>query len=432
MKPFTGAEPIRVQPSQWQEDLEIPVTGAQTLNPVPVKPQNYLNLEKPLWGIKLSDRFHVRFAVGGVIQATAPTLNTEFPLGFVDRVGISGISKWFGNQKRFRDFNRCTYWNYLNLFRTTPQRCFVSRNGGAFQQVQGNGGTQVAAPSNVINTNTDYDIIIETVIPFVPMFKLQQDIVTKQQAPFMLREGSSFEQQNGGKVWRNVELLLNIADYTGLFDNVDLTKSTITFGAIQGTNKAGGAAACAGNPLVTLSLLPALFGSGVDAGEAAAQAAKVGKALLFQQQQTIPSDVLTASVPNPTVLQRLSTTNPHYARLLIKAGNAPVDVPSNGVQSVMQTPNDGIFTHVEIRQNRKPIRFADNVDIFNAKEQFAAKYDTLIPAGYFPVDFLHGLDLNSAVDVSNLSSDNWTANGTSIGAAGQIGEVLEETLITAA
>lgn len=430
-KPFSGNLPIRVLPALWQEDINVPVTGGQQITPGNIKPQNYLNIAKPAWGFKLSIRFHVRYAVGGTAQGTAPTLNTEFPLGFIDRLGVSGISRYFGNQKRFRDFNHCTFWTIMNMLSNNPQRCIVSRNGAAYQQVQGNGSSQVANPTNTINTNTDYDVIVESTVPFVPLFGIQRDVVMKQQAPFMFREGSPAEQAAGGKIWRNVELVLSMADFSGLFDNVDLTKSTITFGQLQGTNKAGGTAAASGSPLITLSMLPVMFGDSEDSGEAGALAAQVGKGLLFQQEQTIQAAVLTASVANPTILQRLSVTNPHYARLFIKTGNSPVSTPSNGVQSVVQTPNDAIFTHVEIRRNKKPIRFGDNIDIFNAKEEFARKYDTVIPAGYLPVDFLHGFDLNSAVDVSLLTSDNWTLNGASAGAASQIGEVLEESFITA-
>lgn len=431
-RPFAGNMPIRVQPDEWQEDISWPVGALQAMAPQPLQPQKYLRVNKPLWGVRLRVEAHVRYAVGAAIQVTAPTLHQEFPLGAIDQVGLSGTSKFFGSLKRFRDLNHNTFWNYVNLFAgSVPQICLVSRNGAAYQQVQGPGSAQVTAPANVANTNTDYDIIIHSLIPFVPLLpKIGFEVVTKQQVPYLIREGLGLADSD--KIWRNLALLLNMADYTGLFDNVDLTKSTITFGARQGTENAGGTAAAAGSPIVRLSLIPVMFGNSEEEGDANADAMGVGKAVLYQQKQVIQSPVLTGSVPSPTILQRLATQIPHYARLLIKTGTQGVNAPSAGVVSVMDNLSDSIFSHVEIRRLNKAIRFADSISPLQAKEAFRNVYGTPIPTGYLPISFVSGLDLNSAVNVSGLSSDNWTANGSSVGGATNIGEIMEETFEVAA
>jgi hypothetical protein len=412
--PFNG---LQIQPAEFFETLSVP-QAAGVIVPNELIPQKELRKNKLLWGLQLDVRFHVQ-VVGAA--GNASVLNYEFPLGFIDRLKVDGSSRKFGGVREFLNVNFATLLQYLALY---PQigtngafrypLVMVSQAGATYvQQLGPNSGTNIQnLTGKAIATNptagaatTHYDVIIQAVIPFVPL-GLQDPA---QQALFMLN----------GPDWEVLNLHVFQADQSGLFDVK--ANTTITFGAIQGTALAGGTAAPSGNPLIQVSLIRPNLGS-------ARNNPNLGNLLLHRTFQNLTT-VLQASNLTDSLIARLSVQM-KYLRNFVKTGVKPTDTPTNGVGSVINGLTDGIITRPKIKKAGIPIRNPINTACY--KEYYAQNNNVTIPFGYILTDFLDHGDANTYFPADKIKTkDDFTFEGDLTSAANQIGEVLEERVLEA-
>lgn len=404
-----GGRTPRFNPIVNFEDVLVAVSGGQLLTPHKETPQKKLNVDSPLWGLHVSAQFHVRVAVGGTPPATALTLNDEFPLGFIDRFELRGSNKFFGNSETFQNINANSLFRMLDMFRKfIPGTCKVSRNAGAYVQQLDNGSNPVAAPANTASTNTDYDVIVDHIIPFVPSG-------VREWLSFLLNPSH----------WTDLTLNMYMADATGLFDNtVQANAPTITFGALQGTpDVTGGTAAPTGSPLLRVSLIPMRFGNSEADAQAKYAAYGIGTKLLYRTFQQITTPVQTNQ--NGVLLARLTTQDLPYLRFLLKTGKLPATPQSNGVASVINNLTEGLVTLVYPKKNQTQIRLY--LDRHTAKDFAQQAHEAITPPGYFLEDFCLAGTLRDAVDTTGLTSDQLTliANVQN-SAATSVAELLEE------
>lgn len=412
--PFTG---LQIQPAEFFETLLVP-QAAGVVVPNENIPQKEIRKNKLIWGVQLDIQFHVKVVGAG---GNASVLNTEFPLGFIDRIKIDGSSRKFGGFREFININGATLVKYLAMY---PQvgtngafrfpAVFVSRNGGTFvQQLGPNAGTSIndltgqtiAASPTAGASTTDYDVKMQMLIPVVPI-GLQDP---SQQALFMLN----------GPDWEVLNIHIFNADQSGLFDVK--ANTTITFGAIQGTALAGGTAAVSGNPTINVHLIRPNLG-------AARNNANLGNLLLHRTFQNLTT-VLQASNLTDSLIARLSVQM-KYLRNLVKTGVKPTDTPTNGVGGVINGLTDGIVTRPKIKKAGVPIRNPFNT--FTYKEYYAQANNVSVPFGYILTDFLDHGDANTYFPADKIKTkDDFTFEGDLTSAANQIGEMLEERVLEA-
>lgn len=403
-----GSRP-RFNPIVWFED-DFPVVNAGAMAPQKVTPQKKITFPGAMWGMQISAQFHSRVAYGAALPAAALVLNDEFPLGFIDRFEVRGSNKRFVMSESFQLLSAATLFRYLNIFRPFfSQVCRVSRNGGAYQQQIGLNANPVAAPTFTANTNTDYDVETDYILPFVPLG-------IREWIPFLLNPTD----------WTDLTLNAYVADQTGLFDKTAQANApTITFGALQGTpGVAGGTAAVAGNPLIRISLIPMMFGGSEANARTQHGRYDIGSRLLYRTEQTAITSPLQVNAGN-VLLARLTTQNLPYVRFLLKTGSTPVSNPTNGVQSVINSLTDGLLSLILTR--RKTTNIRQYQDVVTAKAFAQDLKQSAIPAGYFLEDFCAAGSLFDAVDTNALTSDDLTILANVIGAAAtNIAELLEE------
>lgn len=417
-----GGRSARFRPIIWFEDDNIPTQAAQTLIPQAFSPQKKITFLGALWGIQIEVRYHVRVAIGGVLPVNAVLLHSEFPLGFVDRFKLNGNNTKFNTSDDFINVNASSLFRILDMFKTAvPSSVRVSRNGGAYQQVldQGpdfgaNGPGQVAAPTNTINTNTDYDVICVYTLPVIPEG-------VREWLPFAYNPND----------WTNLQLTCYLNDASGLFDNYNQANVTITFGAVQGNANVGGAAAAAGSPLIRFSLIELSVSDNANSKAAHAQLA-VGTKLLYRSFQAIGANSVLSQVQNNLLFARLSTSDLPYLRYIIKTGNQPNQAPTAGVASIIDNLNDSEILVANPRRKQSAIRTYMDMDTVRDFHQLA--HGAPLYPGYMMEDFCLSGSLRDAFDVTGLTSDDFTilanvAQGTGA-LATQIGEINEERVKT--
>lgn len=412
--PFTG---LQIQPAEFFETLTVPV-AAGAIVPNELVPQKELRKNKLLYGVQLDIAFHVQ-VVGAA--GNASVLNTEFPLGFIDRVKVDGSSRKFGGFREFLNVNFPTLMQYLALY---PQigtngafrypSVLVSQAGGTFvQQLGPNSGTDVTGKTGkAIATNptagattTHYDVRIQSIIPFVPI-GLQDP---SQQALFLLN----------GPDWEVLNLHVFNADQSGLFDVK--ANTTITFGNIQGTSLAGGTAAPSGNPTINVQLIRPNLGS-------ARNNPNLGNLLLHRTFQNLTT-VLQAANLTDSLIARLSVQM-KYLRNIVKTGVKPTDTPTNGVGAVINGLTDSIITRPKIKRAGIPIR--NPINTISYKEYYSQANNVSVPFGYILTDFLDHGDANTYFPADKIKTkDDFTFEGDLTAAANQIGELLEERVLEA-
>lgn len=407
-----GGRSPRFRPVIWFEDDNVPLNG-QALAPQALTPQKKITFQAPLWGIQVECRFHVRVAIGAALPANAVILNDEFPLGFIDRMKLHGANSRFGISDDLHNVNGPTVFRALDMWKSaTPSTVKVSRNGAAYQQVLDQGGAQVTAPTDTINTNTDYDVIAVYTLPVVPEG---------------VREWAACAYNP--EDWSDLQLTLYLADASGLFDYSNQADVTITFGALQGNGDVGGTAAPAGNPLVRFSLIELSVADQANAKRAIGQHG-IGTKLLYRSFQTIAAPLQAAN--QNVLLARLTTQDLPYIRYILKTGNQPNQNPTNGVAAVINNLNDSEIVFANPRRKQTAIR--TYMDTQSVKDFFQLAHNAPIFHGYLMEDFCVSGSLRDAFDVSGLTSDDFTilANvqqGTGA-LATQIGELLEERVKT--
>jgi hypothetical protein len=412
--PFAG---LQLQPAEFFETLVVP-QAAGVIVPNELIPQKEIRKNKLIWGLSLDIRFHVQ-VVGAA--GNASVLNSEFPLGFIDRIKVDGSSRKFGGVREFLNANFSTLFQFFALY---PQvgtngafrfpQVLVSQAGATFvQQLGPNSGTDVrGATGKAIATSptagavtSHYDVIIQAIIPLVPV-GLQDP---SQQAMFMLN----------GPDWEVLNLHVFTADQSGLFDVK--ANTTITFGAIQGTAIAGGTAAPTGNPLVQVSLIRPNLGS-------ARNNPNLGNLLLHRTFQPLTTVLQSANLTD-SLIARLSVQM-KYLRHFIKVGVKPTDTPTNGVGSVINGLTDGIITRPKVK--RAGIAIRNPINTASYKEWYAQSINVTIPNGYILTDFLDHGDANTYFPADKIKTkDDFTLEGDLTSAANQIGEILEERVLEA-
>lgn len=412
--PFQG---IQLQPAEFFETLSVP-QAAGVIVPNELIPQKEIRKNKMIYGLMLNILFHVK-VVGA--SGNASVLNTEFPMGFIDRIKMDGSSRKFGGVREFLNVNFTTLIEFLALY---PQigtngafrfpSVLVSRNGGTFvQQLGPNAGTSqsgltgqtIAANPSAGVATTDYDVNMQFIIPFVPL-GLQDPA---QQALFLLN----------GPDWEVLNLHLFTADQSGLFDVK--ANTTITFGAIQGTSQAGGTAAVSGNPTIQVQMIRPNLG-------AARNNPNLGNLLLHRTFQTLTT-VLQASNLTDSLIARLSVQM-KYLRNFVKTGLKPTDTPTNGVGSVINGLTDSIITRPKIKKAGTAIRNPINTGSY--KEYYAQSQNVTVPNGYILTDFLDHGDANTYFPADKIKTkDDFTFEGDLTAASNQIGELLEERVLEA-
>lgn len=407
-----GGRSARFRPIIWFEDDLIAVPGG-VMAPQAFSPQKKITFTGPLWGIQIEARFHVRVAIGGVLPVNAVLLHSEFPLGFIDRLKLHGANSKFQSSDDFHNVNANTLFRSLDMWKAAvPSIVKVSRNGGAFQQVLDQGGTQVAAPTNVINTNTDYDVIVTYTLPVVPTG---------------IREWMQFAYNPAD--WSDLQLTAYLADASGLFDWFNQANVTITFGAIQGNEDVGGTAAAAGSPLLRTSLIELSVADHANAKAAAARGG-IGTKLLYRTFQNLSVPLQSAN--QNVLLARLTTSDLPYIRYILKTGNQPNQAPSNGVAAVIDNLNNSEVLVANPRRKQSAVR--TYMDMDSVRDFFQMAHGAPIPTGYMMEDFCASGSLRDAFDVTGLTSDDFTilanvAQGTGA-LATQIGELMEERVKT--
>lgn len=403
-----GGRSPRFRPMIWFEDDYVPVNNG-ALAPQPMSPNKKITFLGPLWGIQVEARFHVRVAIAGVLPANAVTLHTEFPLGFVDRFKIHGANSKFGTSDDYHNISGNSLFRMLDMWKpAVPSTCKVAKNGGAFAQAIDQGGTTAANPTNTINTNTDYDVVITYNIPVIPVG---------------IREWLSFAYNPDD--WKDLQITAYLADASGLFDYYNQADVAITFGAIQGNDDVGGAAAPAGSPLLRYSLIELSVADQANAKKAA-QNGGVGTKLLYRSFQSLAATLQQAQ--QNVLLARLTTSQLPYLRYILKTGNAPNQNPSNGVASVIDNLNNSEIVVANPRRKQAAVR--TYMDMDSVREFFQMSHGAPIFTGYNMEDFCASGSLRDAFDVSGLTSDDFTILATvqqGTGAlATQIGELIEE------
>jgi len=407
-----GGRSSRFRPIVWFEDDNIPV-AAGALTPQTLTPNKKISFTGALWGIQIEVRYHVRVALGGVLPANAVLLHSEFPLGFIDRFRLHGANSKFQTSDDMHNVNGNSLFRLLNMWKAAvPSICKVSINGGAFQQVIDQGGTQVAAPTNTINTNTDYDVICTYNLPVVPTG-------IKEWLQF------AYNPQD----WNDLSLYCYIADQTGLFDNAIQANVTTTFGAIQGNSDVGGTAAAGGSPLIRFSLIELSVADNANAKAAHARAG-IGTKLLYRSFQNLSTPL--QSVNQNALLARLTTADLPYIRYVLKTGNSPAAIPSNGVASVIDNLNNSEILFANPRRKNNAVRTYEDMD--SVRDFFQMAHGGPVPTGYFMEDFCVSGSLRDAFDVTGLTNDDLVimasvAKGTGA-VATQIGELIEERVRT--
>jgi hypothetical protein len=413
MATLGGGRSPRFRPIVWFEDDNIPVSGGQLLGPQQFTPNKKITFTGALWGIQIEVRFHVRVAIGGSIASPALTLHSEFPLGFIDRIKLHGANSKFQVSDDLHNINGNSLFRIMNMWKAAvPTTCKVSRNGGAFAQVIDQGGVATTAPTNTATTNTDYDVICVYTLPVVPTG-------IKEWLQFCYNPSD----------WSDLAIYAYIADQTGLFDNAIQANVTTTFGAIQGNSDVGGAAAAAGSPLIRFSLIELSVADNANA-KAAHQRGGIGTKLLYRTFQNITTPL--ESVNQNALLARLSTADLPYIRYVLKTGNQPVAVPSNGVASVIDNLNNSEILVANPRRKQSSVR--TYMDMDSVRDFFQTAHGGPIPTGYLMEDFCVSGSLRDAFDVSGLTSDDLViqasvAQGTGA-LATQIGELVEERVKT--
>lgn len=408
-----GGRTPRFNPIVNFEDVLV-ANAAGAVSPHKETPQKKLNVDSPLWGLHVSAQFHVRVAVGATAPATALTLNDEFPLGFIDRFELRGSNKFFGNSETFQNVNANSLYRMLNAFRKyIPGTVKVSRNGGAYVQQLDNGSAPVAAPTNTATTNTDYDVIVDHIIPFVPSG---------------IREWLSFLLNPSH--WTDLTLNMYVADPTGLFDHtVQANAPTITYGALQGTpDVTGGTAASSGSPLLRVSLIPMRFGNSEADAQAKYAQYGIGTKLLYRTFQNLTTPV--QSNGNGILLARLTTQDLPYIRFFLKTGSLPTTPQTSGVASVINSLTEGLVTLVYPKKNQTQIRLY--LDRHTAKDFSEQAHEALLAPGYFMEDFCMAGTLRDAIDTTGLTSDQLTliANVAN-SSASSVAELIEERVKSA-
>lgn len=375
----------------WFEDVAIPV-NAGVVTPQELTPQKQLWDDKYIWGLLLEVYAHVRAATGA---ATPLTYNDEFPLGFIDRVRTEG--EWVPSgrskgQREFLNLSGPTLVQYVNHFSPRVLEAQYSFNGGALTQATGTSAP--TKPTLASSANNDFDFRFVILIPFPPL-----GIPIEQQALFMLR----------GPDWKNLYQHFTIADASGLFDH--RTGTTFTFGAYG-----SGSGAVAGNPLVRVSMIRPNMQSMRNA---------INPALVWRTfQQSSLNSVLQGSTVSDALIARLSVTPNMYNRFLLKTGVKPSDIPTSGVNAVINGLSDSEVTRPLVKKNGAVVRNPKSTFASKAWINFAHATDNL--TGYYLQDFLESGDANTFFDTSKLTKDTFTLEGDVTGAANQIGELMEE------
>lgn len=407
-----GGRSTRFRPIIWFEDDNIAVPGG-LMAPQAFSPQKKITFLGPLWGIQVEARFHVRVAIAGVLPANAVTPHAEFPLGFIDRLKLHGSNSKFNSSDDYHNVNGCSLFRMQDMWKAAvPSTARVSRNGGAYAQAIDQGASAPAAPTNVINTNTDYDVIITYNLPVVPAG---------------IREWFQFAYAPHD--WTDLDLTCYLADASGLFDNYNQAGVTITYGALQGNDDVGGVAAPAGSPLLRFSLIELSVADQANA-KSAAQKGGIGTKLLYRTFQAITAPL--QAVNQNALLARLTTSQLPYLRYILKTGNQPNQAPSNGVASVIDNLNNSIITVANPRRKQSAVRTYMDTD--SVRDFFQMSHGAPIWPGYLMEDFCASGTLRDAFDVSGLTSDDFTIQAAvqqGTGAlATQIGELMEERVKT--
>lgn len=414
-----GGRTARFRPLVWFED-DSPQMNGQALAPQPMKTQKKISFDGPGWGVQAESRFHVRVAIGGVLPANAVILNDEFPLGFIDQFRVSGANPKFNVSGPVQRISAASLSRLQDMWKqAVPTSIRVSRNGGAYQQVLDLGAGfgpygpgQVAAPTNTINTNTDYDVIVQYVIPFVPLG-------IREWKPFVFNPND----------WDDLRIEWDQNDASGLFDWSNQANVTVTFGAVQGNANVGGAAAAAGLPLIRFSLIE-LSVEERSKADAAIGAHGIGTKLLRRSFQSL-TGVLQSVNPN-VLLARLTTNNLPYVRYILKTGNSPAQNPTNGVTSVINNLNDAQILFANPQRKSNAIRTYKDMD--SVRDFFQMVHGAPIFKGYMMEDFCASGSLRDAFDTTGLTADDFSiqasvAQGTGA-LATQIGELIEERVQT--
>lgn len=408
---------LQLQPAEFFETLLVPVAAGVCI-PNENVPQKELRKNKLIWGIQLDVAFHVKVVGAG---GNASVLNSEFPLGFIDRLKVDGSSRRFGGVREFLNVNGPTLWQFLALYPQVgtngafrPPSVLVSRNGGTFVQqlgptagtdVTGKTGVAIAAAPTAGAATTDYDVRMQWIVPFVPT-GLQDPA---QQALFMLN----------GPDWEVLNLHVFNADQSGLFDV--RANTTITFGAIQGTALAGGTAAVSGNPTINVQMIRPNVG-------AARNNPNFGGLLLHRTFQQLTT-VLQASNLTDGLIARFSVQM-KYLRAFIKTGTKPTDTATNGVGAVINGLTDGIITRPKVKKAGTAIR--NPINTISFKEWYSQANNVSVPFGYTVIDFLDHGDVNTYFPADKIKAkDDFTFEGDLTAAANQVGELLEERVLEA-
>lgn len=407
-----GGRSARFRPIIWFEDDNIAVPG-QVMTPQAFSPQKKITFAGPLWGIQVEARFHVRVAIGAALPANAVLNHAEFPLGFIDRMKLHGANSKFNTSDDYHNINAGSLFRMQDMWKSAvPSQCRVSRNGGAYAQAIDQGAAPPANPSNVINTNTDYDVIVTYNLPVIPVG---------------IREWFQFAYNP--EDWTDLQLTCYLADASGLFDNYNQADVAITFGAVQGNDDVGGVAAPAGSPLLRFSLIELSVSDHVNAKAAAAKGG-IGTKLLYRTFQSLNATLQQAN--QNVLLARLTTAQLPYLRYILKTGNSPNQAPSNGVAAVIDNLNNSEIVVANPRRKQTAIR--TYMDMDSVREFFQTAHGAPIFPGYLMEDFCASGSLRDAFDVSGLTSDDFTILATvqqGTGAlATQIGELIEERVKT--
>lgn len=370
---------------EYVADINNPITYATTGLAAPQEAGlvNRIPLDKPLWGMLVETRYRLATVVG---TGAEPNVNAEGALNFIQRIRVVGTHKRFGTRE------------------------IVNMRGATLYELEQKYSFGMASPliSNLpaagapLVTATNYDVNFVIPVPFVP-----RGIPKLQQMMFLVRNDE----------WATFDVYVTFGDLTAIAAAAIGGTGTATFsdfGSAGGTSR------------VRITVIRSILG----------EARGLIQPAVFRRQFLPLTTVLTSATFTDAVIQDLDVGFKVCA-YLIKTGTATT-AATGGILS-FSSLSDAIITRPKIK--------LDNVVIKDGLSPLTTRAYALLEfgyggtagaangsasgsdAGYIPLEFCEGHDLNTAFrgDMLNRSNKLQLA-GDVTAAANQQGEVVEEML----
>jgi hypothetical protein len=370
---------------EYVADISNPITYATTGLAAPQEAGlvNRIPLDKPLWGMLVECRYRLATVVG---TGAEPNVNAEGALNFIQRIRVVGTHKRFGTRE------------IVNMRGATLYELEQKYSFGMASPLISN----LPAAGSPLVTATNYDVNFVIPVPFVP-----RGVPKLQQMMFLVRNDE----------WATFDVYVTFGDLTAIAAAAIGGTGTATFsdfGSAGGTSR------------VRITVIRSILG----------EARGLIQPAVFRRQFLPLTTVLTSATFTDAVIQDLDVGFKVCA-YLIKTGTATT-AATGGILSFASL-SDGIITRPKLK--------LDNVVIKDALDPLTARAYALLEfgyggsaglangsaagsdAGYQPLDFCEGHDLNTAFrgDMLNRSNKLQLA-GDVTAAANQQGEVVEEML----